>query len=567
MIAHKNGNSGYGAKANGGDSGRLQQGAAEAAELPSVLDLELQVQDPEVIRVLLGKPAGLERNRYAQTALRLGVQALRLASGQVDSRAIAEAGQKLIVDLREQLTSHSNVLTTTVNNTLEHYFKPGDGLLEQRIEGFLKQDGELERLLRQHVDGDKSVLAQTIASYLGESSPIFRLLSPNESEGLRSQVQQVLEAALKQQSHAVLSEFSLDNEDSALKRLVREIGTQQGAYQADLEKTISGLTKQLSFDSEDSALSRLVGRVDKVQRGIAALFSADNEESALNKISKMLEVTNGQIQSNLTLDSETSALSLLRRELSDHLGAMKDRNASFHAEVKATLARLEGKAEEAEKSTRHGFTFEDCLGTLLMSQSQAAGDVHASVGSSTGKIKHCKVGDHVIELGPESLAPGVNVVWEAKDDKSYDLRKARTDIEQARKNRDAQLGVFVFSKKRAPEGMAPFTRLGNDLFVVWDHDDAHTDVYVQVAYSVTRALAIRANAEKAECMEALVQIEAACRVIEKQASHMDEVRKWAQTIQNNSGKIIKRVELAKKDLTQEVEHLEAALNALHSSDS
>ena len=90
--------------------------------------------------------------------------------------------------------------------------------------------------------------------------------------------------------------------------------------------------------------------------------------------------------------------------------------------------------------------------------------------------------------------------------------------------------------------MAPFTRLGNDIFVVWDHEDAHTDVYVQVAYSVTRALAIRANAEKAECLEALVQIEAACRVIEKQASYMYEVRKWAQTIQSNSGKIIKRVE-------------------------
>jgi len=41
---------------------------------------------------------------------------------------------------------------------------------------------------------------------------------------------------------------------------------------------------------------------------------------------------------------------------------------------------------------------------------------------------------------------------------SYDLADAREEIEQARKNRGATAGLFVFSATTAPEGIQPFAR-------------------------------------------------------------------------------------------------------------
>ena len=67
-----------------------------------------------------------------------------------------------------------------------------------------------------------------------------------------------------------------------------------------------------------------------------------------------------------------------------------------------------------------------------------------------GAIKHCKKGDLVVELGDDCVAAGARFVIGAKEDKSYTLPIARAELETAKKNRDAGVGVFVFSQKTAP---------------------------------------------------------------------------------------------------------------------
>ena len=52
------------------------------------------------------------------------------------------------------------------------------------------------------------MLARSLATHLGEGSPIFRLLSPTDANGLRAQLAKSIEGALTEQRKLILREFS-----------------------------------------------------------------------------------------------------------------------------------------------------------------------------------------------------------------------------------------------------------------------------------------------------------------------------------------------------------------------
>src|SRR5690606_698877 len=185
-----------------------------------------------------------------------------------------------------------------------------------------------------------------------------------------------------------------------------------------------------------------------------------------------------------------------------------DSSGQFQQEVKVTLASFKARREEAARSTRHGGEFEEAVGSVVQAESQKSGEVFEETGNKTGAIAHCKMGDHVVTLGAESAVPGARIVVEAKEDKSYDLVKALKEIEQARQNREAQVGVFVFSKNTAPAGLEPFSRHGKHIVVVWDRDDPTTDIFLRVGLSVAKALVIREQLSDAKNRSSFVALKA-----------------------------------------------------------
>ena len=54
----------------------------------------------------------------------------------------------------------------------------------------------------------------------------------------------------------------MDNEQSALKRLVSELTQANSKLRTDLANEIGNVVQEFSLDKEDSALSRLVKRVE-----------------------------------------------------------------------------------------------------------------------------------------------------------------------------------------------------------------------------------------------------------------------------------------------------------------
>ncbi|MGH7437182.1 MAG: hypothetical protein ACRENE_16020, partial [Polyangiaceae bacterium] len=349
------------------------------------LVLTVEVTDPEVV-IELRRHEGEDLERYVLTALRLGVLSLRAAAGQSDAASLREAGASLVSEVRELLSTRAFEVTERIASSLTQYLDPQSGVLPQRLQALVRKDGEIETMLRSHVGADDSVLARSLAAHLGEGSAIFKLLSPTDANGLRAQLASSIEGALAEQRKLVLREFSLDQKDSALSRLVAE-------------------------------------------------FSLDDEKSAMSRMARMLAATSQQIGKDLSLDDEASALARLKRELTSTLDQLARDNVAFQGQVRESLARLDTRRKEEARAPAHGLAFEERLGALLAEESARLGDVYEATGETTGVIRQCKKGDHVVELGSDSVAAHARIVWDAKEKQSYSLRAALDEIGEARRNR------------------------------------------------------------------------------------------------------------------------------------
>lgn len=535
-----------------------------AAEFQSPLILELAVQDADTIAELCLHPEGPEREQFALSALRIGVLALRQARGQVDGAEIRRQTDHMLLALQAQLSEHAALVHNRLAASLEDYFDPESGRFQERVNRLVRKDGELEELLRRQVGNENSELARTLAAHVGEESPLLKLLSPDESRGLLKALRDTVDEQLQSQRDRILEEFSLNNKEGALSRLVDELSEHHGKLSENLQGKIDEVVREFSLDEENSALSRLVRNVDRAQKTITSEFSLDNEASALSRLKGMLETTQQAIDSNLTLDKDDSALARLRKEVLDILANHSKSNQSFQEEVKLALNEMKVRRQEAARSTTHGLIFEDVVCEFLWNEAQKLGDLATRTGDTTGMIKHCKVGDFVLELGPESAAPGAKIVVEAKEKGQYSMAQARDEIDEGRRNRGAQVGLFIYSAALAPREMeaAPLVRYGNDVFVVWNPEDPATDLLLRTALTLARALCIR-TARLSEARSADFQVidEAICE-IEKRTEGLNEIETSAKTIQSGSERILKRVELCRKALNQQVEVLRERMEAL-----
>ncbi|MEM8864124.1 MAG: hypothetical protein AAGF31_01100, partial [Planctomycetota bacterium] len=331
--------------------------ADPSEEPPAALRLELTVRDREVIDELWRRSEGRPRDSFALDALRIGVMALRHASSQVDADLVRNASAELLANLQTSLEQHARLSHQQTTSVLKEYFDPQSGKLSERVGRLVSDDGELARLLKNQLNGKASPLAQTLTETLGKhvggDSPLMRLLDPGQAQGVVASLQRTVDAELTKQRDQVLSEFSLDNREGALRRLVDELTGKHGDLSKDLQGKIDEVIKEFSLDKEDSALSRLVQNVDRAQRTISSEFSLDNEQSGLSRLKTQLMET-----------------------LESHIAT----NHKFQEEVKTTLAKLEQKKASAAVTTEHGNVFEEAVHEFLDREAQARGDLAEATG-------------------------------------------------------------------------------------------------------------------------------------------------------------------------------------------
>jgi hypothetical protein len=490
-----------------------------ALESEEHLHLELEITDREVVAQLVPLD-GAQRQDYALTALRIGVLAMRHAQGTLDARSMRDEGERVLEQLRSALGEHSSALMLQLQGALRDYLDPESGRLGERLQRLVSQDGEISGVLRQHVGRGDSELTRTLAAHLGETSPLFRMLDPSQADGLLRRLQGLLEAALDQQREAVLRQFSLDDEGSALSRFVRQLTDQNGRLKQEFAEDLGRITGQFSLDDEGSALSRMMRLVEAAHAGLVGQFS---------------------------LDDEGSSLSRMRRELREAVGELDARQDAFHRQVVAALAELSGRKEAEARSTLHGLRFEEQVGSLIQAEVRRGGDLFVHCGAQVGLIRNNKTGDYLVELGPDHEHAGARVVIEAKEDRSYDDRLALAELDEAKRNRGADVGVFVFSARTAGERDS-FRRVGDDVFVVWDADDRRTDVYLLAAVSVARALVLRSRRRKGESSVDFEAMDRAIAAIIKEVERLDEMAKTGDSIRRNADRLVGEVDRLRKNL-------------------
>lgn len=517
--------------------------------------LELTITEPEVVQELARHSSPSDQEEFALTAMRVGVLAIKQASGVLDSRAIREEGERLLRSVADALGDHSRGVTTQVSNLLIRYFDPANGELPQRLDRLLRRDGELETVLGRHLNGDGSSLTQTLDKHIGASSPLLRLLAPDEAGGFLTSLRAAMELVLSDQNKQIVGQFSLDDRNSALSRLVAEMTEKNGGLRRDLAEDLEKVHKEFSLDNSDGALARLVARVEKANGTILDEFSIDNKESALSRISGLLESTNQGIQASLSLDEDQSPLSRLRRELLKVFQEMEKGNREFQEQVRVSLETLRARREESARSTTHGFAFEDEVDAFVSREARRLNDLVEVTKDTTGAITRCKMGDYVQVLGPETAAPDARIVFEAKEDKSYDLKKALADLQKARDNRQAEVGIFVFSRESAPDGIEPLTRWGKDLVLVWDAQDPATDIVFKAAISVARMIAVHERSQSDQAAADIAKMKEAIETMCRDVSILDDISRVAGNAKTHCETIITKSTGLKKKIETQLDRL------------
>lgn len=491
------------------------------------LTLRLAVSDPEVKAELLQRAEGEERNEYALTALRVGVLALRQAGGLVDAQRLKAEGERLITDVEGRLNAHAQGLNKALEKELKAYFDPASGHFPLRVQELVGENGKLAQVLKEHVAGDTSVLARQLAAAVGKDSPLMKHLTPGQQDGLVATIAQLAEAKLEAQGRKLLGEFDLNNESGALKRLLGQIETN---------------------------------------------FDFKNPKAGMGLLAQALEKTQEQIRRDLTLDSDDSALSNLHRKLKEQIDEMLARQGKFQAEVATVLAELRGAKQERDVSPSGGFDFEHAVGEALRKRIHSD-EVLDSVGETAGLVARSKVGDHVQTMGAESAAPGAKVVYECKRAENYTHAKALSELDEARRNRGADVGVFVLAAssllgnaRMRAEFPRSLVRQGNDIIVVWDPENPASDVNLDAAVTLARALVLRQRSAQDPATEAdWDAIDKAVNGIQRQIEYLDELDGWSKGITRDAGKIAERAEKMKKDLARELKRLTAELEQLRGS--
>jgi hypothetical protein len=533
-----------------------------AADDAQSIPLTLVVSDRETVAELLQRSDGRERDEYALAALRIGVLSLKHARGQIDADAVRREGEKLLKDLKSALDGSRNEIHTNLTTSLKEYFDPSSGRFQERVERLIKQDGDLEKVLQRQVGSNGSVLAETLAEHIGKNSPLMKLLNPEEANGLVSSVRSTISSVIDEEQKRILGEFSLDNDQSALTRLVKELTEANGKLRDGLAGDIGNVVQEFSLDKEDSALSRLVKRVETAQATITKEFSLDDGDSALSRLSVVINEAKGAIDANLTLDNADSALSRLKRELVNILYAHEEKVQTFQTNVQSALEAMKAQRKESARSTQHGNDFETTACDFVEKEAQKCCDIANRTGNTTGLIKNCKVGDLVIELGSDCAAAGVKFVIEAKEDASYTLAKALAEIDTARKNRGASVGLFVFSSQTAPQGIDTLARHGEDVLLVWDAQKIESDVILRAGLSLAKALCVRKQKGLDENEGDWEQVDSAILAVEKEVVRLAKMRTWTETIQSHSGNIVEEIRKMTSSLERQITVLRESTEAL-----
>ncbi|HEY8002278.1 MAG TPA: hypothetical protein VID76_10085 [Solirubrobacterales bacterium] len=334
----------------------------------------------------------------------------------------------------------------------------GDRLV---IEALTIEDERAARLVRDRAEAGHAP-AQTVRDAVEIGARVL------EREGTAAEVDYV--RAEFERHAAELRERlgkALESGDELLAQRITE--SFDGSRDGSVQKEIDALVKQ-ALGEQREAIARLFSSEDganpltdfkaAVIRGFKALDERQHNEGEANR---------GRIEA-------------LQREL---------------VELKERTDADSRVAEEAERGTAKGRTFEELVHATIEEIAQAQGDAAHHVGDASTESGG-KKGDTVVEIGGAVGNPLASVVFEAKN-KKLSKNDAWTELNGCMGERDAVFAVLVVAgDDKVPSGLEELTEYqGNKIIAVLDRDDPDP-LALRLVYRYVRARIIASRTVELE---------------------------------------------------------------------
>src|SRR5947209_181755 len=285
------------------------------------------------------------RDQIALDAWTIGLRALANAHAAAQESKLKDIGASLLADIDRQLRVHVDEQHQKIGDVLARFFDPNDGQVSQRLAAFVDDQGVLARLLERYLGPQNSILAEALAKQVGETSPLFKKLSPTESTGLVKVLEVQLRAVMGE-SHAELVR-ALDPlaEDGAVARFLKSLRDELKGAEEDRQKQLSSALAALDANDEGSLLSRLVRETHHARQEVLAAVNPDAPSSPMAILKSSL--------TRLLQEQASTQLDLAKRQ--------EERQSRFEKEVREALARIETKRTQDQKTTRGGLDFEEAV--------------------------------------------------------------------------------------------------------------------------------------------------------------------------------------------------------------
>jgi len=466
------------------------------------MKVKLRITDPEMIRILKEYTEGRVRDDFALSALRIGLLSVRQAQGVIDSNAVRHEGEIILSTLQNSLNAHQKSVSENVGMVLKDYFDPQNGHFQEKLKGLLEENGEIERLMAKQIGPQESELGKTLNAHFGENAPLRKIFDPQSSDGILKHFNETFSLELTKNQQCILDQFSLNNKAGALSRLLEELEENHGELSEAFTRKVADIVREFSLDDENSSLARL------------------------------------------------------NKKITEHIEQIEKNNLEFQHEIRNEFAEMKVRKEESYRGTAQGTEFETKLYLFVKKLKETCNDFVDQVGNRTGVIKNSKKGDILIELGPDHVASGSRIVIEAKNKQGFDDLEARKELEEARKNRNAEYGIFVYSDRTFPDGNAPVSTVGKDIITCWDENDSSSDLKIISAITIARALCTMDATKMEENPLDIEAINSSIRDIEKQVKFLDEIIKSAETVKNGGEKILSKAGSIRNTIINQVNQLD-----------
>jgi hypothetical protein len=261
-------------------------------------------------------------------------------------------------------------------------------------------------------------------------------------------------------TNVVKSEFDgMSREfDGKLDETVEEIG-----------KVTKNLLDKETGDLAE-ALKEFAGELDEL---LDETFDEDSKTSALAKVDRLLEEAGKRqvdaVKRVVDPDNPESPLGRHRHEIVRAVKEVGENMSKAVTEVSEKIAVTTVRAELAERTASKGFAFEDLVHEALSRVAVAHGDLAEQVGTVPG-VAGNKAGDEVVTLClDDTRGTTARYVLELKDRK-LGQKATFEELDRAMANREASVGIAVFSRAELAPIPGPFAFWGNYAIAVIDKE-------------------------------------------------------------------------------------------------